>query len=43
MLNYYKEKLAQIVIIWVVALWNVVGEYQRFGGTCCLQLQGLIV
>jgi hypothetical protein len=29
-----------MLVIWVVALCGLSGRYQRFGGTCCLHLQG---
>jgi hypothetical protein len=27
------------VVFWVVTPFNVVGGYQRFGGTCCIHFQ----
>jgi len=30
----------KFVIIWVVTPCSVVAGYQRFGGSCCLHLQG---
>jgi hypothetical protein len=29
----------QVVVLPVLVTWRAVGEYQRFGGTCCLHLQ----
>jgi hypothetical protein len=30
----------QVEVVWVVTSFSVGGRYQRFGGPCCLHLQG---
>jgi hypothetical protein len=37
--DYDKNITMKIVVFWVVEPCNVVAEYQRFGGLCCLHLQ----
>jgi hypothetical protein len=29
------------IVVWFMTLCNLMGAYQRFGGTCCVHLQGL--
>jgi hypothetical protein len=36
-----KTAIVQNTIIWIVTQYCLVGGYQRFGGTCCLHLQGV--
>jgi hypothetical protein len=36
-------KKLSVLVFWVVMPSGLIGRYQRFGGTCCLHLQGLTV
>jgi hypothetical protein len=40
-LNGFTAVKIQVEFFWVVTSYSVAVEYQRFGGPCCLRLQGI--
>jgi flagellar biosynthesis protein FliR len=39
--RFFTAVKISIVVFWVVTLHSLVGDYQRFGGLCCLNLHGM--